>query len=189
MYLYHVGFEIIKDIDLKYGRKNADFGQGFYLSSDLDFSKKWARISNNTDTILNIYDFDLADLKILNFNERNEDWFNYIYKNRNNYDDIYKEYDVVIGSIANDTIFDLYGIVTSGLINNDIALKILSVGPSYTQIVIKSEKAKSKLKFINYEILNKEDILKTKKEVKKVEEEYQKLVFSMLDDKIKDLMN
>ena len=47
MYLYHVGFEIIKDVDLKYGRKNADFGQGFYLSSDLDFSKKWTRISKN----------------------------------------------------------------------------------------------------------------------------------------------
>ena len=189
MYLYHVGFEIIKDIDLKYGRKNADFGQGFYLSSDLDFSKKWARISKNKDTILNIYDLDLTDLKVLNFNGRNEDWFNYIYKNRNNYEDMYKDYDVVIGSIANDTIFDLYGILTSGLINNNIALKILSVGPSYTQIVIKSEKAKLKLKFIKYEILNKDDNLKTKKEVKKDEEEYQNIVFSMLDDKIKNLIN
>ena len=41
--VYHVGFDIIKEIDLKHGRSNADFGQGFYLSPDLDFSKKWAR--------------------------------------------------------------------------------------------------------------------------------------------------
>ena len=37
MILYHVGFDIIKNPDIHYGRKNADFGQGFYLTDDKEF--------------------------------------------------------------------------------------------------------------------------------------------------------
>ncbi len=189
MELYHVGFNIIKEIDIKHGRINADFGQGFYLSSDLDFSKKWARLREKQDTIINYYSLDINDLKILNFKERNNDWLNYIFKNRNGYGDIYKDYDVIIGPIANDTIFDLYGILTSGFINNETALKILNNDPLYYQIVIKSEKAKSQLKFLKYEIIDKEIIKNSIEEVKKMEEDYQNLMFSLLDDNVKDILS
>lgn len=189
MELYHVGFNIIKEIDLKHGRINADFGQGFYLSNDLDFSKKWAQISDDKDTIINYYSLNDKDLKILNFKERNNDWIDYIFKNRNGYADIYKDYDVIIGPIANDTIFNLYGILTSGLINNETALKILNNDPLYYQIVIKSEKAKSQLKFLKYEILDKDIIKNNIDEVKKIEEDYQNLMFSFLDDSVIDILS
>ena len=189
MDLFHVGLNIIKDIDLKRGRSNADFGQGFYLSKDIEFSKKWAITSDTSDTILNIYNLDISNLNILEFKERDEKWFDYIYKNRNLYEDIYKDYDVIIGPIANDTIFDLYGIVTSGLIDNELALKILKEGPSFTQIVIKTEKAKSKLNFIRYETLNKEEINEYKKDLRKLEGKYQDTVFTMLNDNVKDILS
>ena len=32
MTLYHTSYQIIREPDVRYGRKNADFGQGFYLS-------------------------------------------------------------------------------------------------------------------------------------------------------------
>ena len=110
MDLYHVGFEIINEIDLKRGRENADFGQGFYLSNNLDFSMKWAGISRKKDTILNYYSLSTSNLKILEFKERNEEWLDYIFRNRNGYPDLYKDYDLIIGPISNDTIFNLYGI-------------------------------------------------------------------------------
>jgi len=53
MKLYHVSLDIIKDIDIYHGRINADFGQGFYSSLNIEFSKKWAPISKDKDTILN----------------------------------------------------------------------------------------------------------------------------------------
>lgn len=185
MELFHVGLDIIKDIDLKRGRTNADFGQGFYLSPNIDFSKKWAITSDSADTILNIYNLDCSDLNVLEFKERDEKWFQYIFENRIGYSDIYKDYDVIIGPIANDTIFDLYGIVTSGLIANKLALMVLKEGPSFIQVVIKSDKAKSKLEFIKYEILNKEEINEKKKDLKKLEEDYQNKVFSILNENIK----
>lgn len=41
--LFHLGYNEIREPDVHYGRKNADFGQGFYLSPDREFSVRWAR--------------------------------------------------------------------------------------------------------------------------------------------------
>ena len=43
MILYHTGFETIKEPDVHLGRRNADFGQGFYLTAD----RKAVRIQIN----------------------------------------------------------------------------------------------------------------------------------------------
>ena len=40
---YHTGTVEIPLPDICHGRVNADFGQGFYLTPDLDFTYRWAR--------------------------------------------------------------------------------------------------------------------------------------------------
>ena len=42
MKLYHTSSKKIDRPDVDYGRRNADFGGGFYLSDCIDFAKKWA---------------------------------------------------------------------------------------------------------------------------------------------------
>ena len=61
MRLYHACNEVIKNPDVHYGRKNADFGQGFYLSDDLEFSKRWAKERRGMDTVINVYELDTTD--------------------------------------------------------------------------------------------------------------------------------
>ena len=72
--LYHTGFAEIREPDIHYGRKNADFGQGFYMSDDEEFSKRWARVRRGEDTILNTYELDLTGLLIHQFT-RDSVWF------------------------------------------------------------------------------------------------------------------
>ena len=141
MKLYHTGREEIRNPDIRRGRKNADFGQGFYLSPDRDFSYRWA----GADAVINEYELDEDGLLIHRFN-RDEDWFSYIFQNRRARDDL--SVDVVIGPIANDTIFETFGIINSGFLKPEDALKLLLVGPEYTQVAIKTEKAASRLKWI-----------------------------------------
>ena len=43
MRLYHTGEKEIKTLDITMGRRNADFGPGFYLTPDRDFAYRWAR--------------------------------------------------------------------------------------------------------------------------------------------------
>ena len=164
MRLYHTGTVIIKDPDLRHGRKNADFGQGFYLTPDRDFTYRWAR----RDAIVNVYELDETGLNIHRFT-RDIEWFNYIFHNRRVEDTI--DADVIIGPIANDTIFDTMGIISSGFLSPEEALKLLLIGLEYTQVVIKSEKAKAQLHWLSAEQITAIDESLHREE----EAEYQKL--------------
>lgn len=121
MILYHTSNREIQIPDIHHGRKNADFGWGFYLTPDQDFTYRWAR----ENAIVNKYELDEANLTIHRF-KRDVDWFKYIYNNRRLEDSISS--DVIIGPIANDTIFDTLGIISSGFLEPEAALQLLMIG-------------------------------------------------------------
>lgn len=175
MELYHTGFDIIEAPDIHFGRQNADFGQGFYLSGNREFSVRWARERKGRHTYLNTYVLDTAGLSIKRF-ARDAEWFGYIYRNRNGYADALAHYDMLIGPIANDTIYDIWGITTSGLLSEAQALEILSVGPQYEQVVVKSEKAAAQLHFLSSAVLPHEEIAAQRAAVSREESAYQDLV-------------
>lgn len=172
MKLFHVGFDIIENPDIYYGKKNADFGQGFYLSDDEDFSHRWAKMRQNQETYINFYELDLTNLKVKRL-ERNEEWFRYIFDNRRGKEDSLSAYDVIIGPIANDTIYDVMGITTSGYLEDEQALQLLQAGPVYDQIAIKSLYAKEKLTWLGYERLDENEILGYRSIVEAEELEFQ----------------
>jgi hypothetical protein len=180
--LYHSSKNIINKPDIYHGRSNADFGKGFYLSLDLDFSKKW---NSGTDSYINIYELDLTNLNIKYLNQ-NTEWFNYILNNRQN-NDVFKDYDLIIGPISNDTLFDTFGLLTSGYIKDKKALKVLKQGPKYIQVVIKSEKALNNLKFINYINETEDEIIHFKAIVKKEEKKFLNKFYKILRKETKIL--
>ena len=156
-----------------YGRVNAGFGQGFYTTADSDFSLRWAREKKGSDTIVNQYVLHSTGLTIQYF-KRNQQWFDYIYSNRNRMLDLYPDADVIVGPIANDTIFDTMGVITSGMLSREDSLKLLLAGPEYSQIVLKSEKAVSQLDWICSRVLSSAELEQYKPLVAAEEERYLK---------------
>ena len=55
MILYHTSDREIRNPDIHYGRKNADFGWGFYLTPDREFTYRWAR----DNAVVNEYELDV----------------------------------------------------------------------------------------------------------------------------------
>ena len=110
--LFHTGYLEIRQPDILHGRRNADFGQGFYLSPSDEFAGRWAKERRESRIIVNTYELETEGLRIKHF-ERDLEWFRYIFSNRRAVD-ILPDYDVIIGPIANDTIYDTLGIFTSG---------------------------------------------------------------------------
>ena len=186
MKLFHVGFARLVHPDVFYGRKNADFAQGFYTSPDEDFVKKWAKTRPDQETILNIYELNEEGLKIKRF-DRNEEWFEYIFNNRHFKEDYLSDYDVIIGPIANDTIYDTWGILTSGMVDEKKALEVLSLGPSYIQVAIKSIKASNQLTWLSSIVMSPEEVKSLRGEVRKEEIEYQKIVAEKLSNVIESI--
>ena len=172
MILFHAGELEIRKPDLKHGRKNADFGQGFYTTPDEEFAARWARAGKGTEPCVNMYELDIEDLRVKMFT-RDAEWAQYIYSNRRAQDTL-ADYDVIIGPIANDTLYDVLGLTTSGMLTMDQTLEVLQIGPVYEQVVLKSDMAAANLRWISSRRLQKEETALYKAIVKREEEEFQK---------------
>lgn len=183
--LYHTGFEEIRRPDVYRGRKNADFGQGFYTTPDRSFSERWAKERKGSSTVINTYELLTDGLRIKRL-DRDEEWFDCIFSNRNGKSDLLSGYDVIIGPIANDTLYNVFGIPTSGFLNREQSLQLLLVGPVYTQVVIRTEKAAEQLTWLSSEVLDHEKIMRMQQAMLREQEEYQAL-FAEKMEKITDL--
>ncbi|MBR4667612.1 MAG: DUF3990 domain-containing protein [Butyrivibrio sp.] len=171
MKVFHAGYDEIRVPDIHRGRTNADFGQGFYLSDSYEFASRWVREKSGASIIVNSYELDENGLEIKTF-DRDREWFTYVFSNRRSMPDILSGTDLIIGPIANDTIYNTLGIMASGFLTDEEALKLLSVGPLYRQIVIRTQKAAEKLHYISSEVLTKEAIDKNKALFAADEEQY-----------------
>lgn len=167
MLLYHASKVPVANPSPYHGRKNADMGQGFYLSPDEDFSLLWAKEGWH----INVYEFHGDGLMKVTL-EIGEKWFDAIFQNRNYAHDIYAGADLIIAPIANDTLFDLVGILTSGFVPKNVCLKVLSLEPKYTQIVLKSEKSIANLHFIESRVVTKEQAEQSKMKADKLSDEF-----------------
>lgn len=178
--LYHTGYQEIREPDVHYGRRNADFAQGFYTTKDAEFARRWARVRKGQTTFMNAYELDLSGLCVRHF-DRDAEWFDYIFRNRANQKDIFPEADVIIGPIANDTIYDTFGVITSGYLKPEESLRLLLEGPAYEQTVLKTDKAAARLRWLGAEVLKEEDIQKYRQTVTTEETAYLKAITALME--------
>lgn len=173
--LYHGSDKIIKKPIFGEGRKNNDFGFGFYCTENEELAKEWA-VSSLHDGFANRYVLDNEYLNILELNNSKYtilNWIAILVEHRlfsintpvarkakqyliDNFSINVNAYDVIVGYRADDSYFDY----AESFINNAITVEQLSkamkLGKLGEQIVIKSETAFSRLKFDGYSIASKE---------------------------------
>ena len=75
--LYHGSEKIIENPIFGAGKKNNDFGLGFYCTESNDLAKEWA-VSSLNDGYSNKYTLDTEYLKILNLNSSDYTILNWI---------------------------------------------------------------------------------------------------------------
>ena len=76
MKLYHGSTVTVKNPSLRLGRKNTDFGKGFYTTTDFDQAARWARIrsqrAGTESSIVTVFEIDddllqSNDIKIMEY--------------------------------------------------------------------------------------------------------------------------
>lgn len=153
MKLYHGSNVEVKEPKILVGRRNLDFGQGFYTTSDFIQAEKWAlSVTNRRGTgepVVSIYEFDetaLGELAIHEFHSPDENWLHFVAENRT--DTYYGiEYDFIKGPVANDNTLPVLNMYVSGFIDEEFAIKRLLPQKLKDQYVFKTERAVSLLKF------------------------------------------
>ena len=153
---YHGSNTIIKIPDLEHSRTDIDFGKGFYLTDDIYQAHKWAcrKRHNAGKNITNSYKLSFTGLKIKHF-DLDLDWLEFVIANRtySKPAKTYDEYDIIIGPIANDKLFDTIDMYQSGLISAENAIKIMNCMDYGEQTALKTEKAIRNLNFLAYKEL------------------------------------
>lgn len=130
--VYHGGTEFIDKPDCKCGRKNLDFGQGFYVTDIRDQAEKWTKNmsrSRNKPALLNRYRLNretiIKEMHCKIFDSYDVQWLEFIIANRSG-QNIAKQYDYVEGGVANDRVIDTINLYMAGLMELSTALRELS---------------------------------------------------------------
>lgn len=113
--VYHGGYTTIQTPAIIIGRNTKDFGPGFYCTVIREQAERWAKRYNTP--VVSSYTVRLhADLKILEFQTMTEEWLDFIINCRNG---IPHDYDIVIGAMANDQIYNFIADYIDGIITRE----------------------------------------------------------------------
>jgi len=114
MTLYHGSNTVVEKPDLSFSRLRTDFGRGFYLTPVKTQAESWARrfLREGGAAILSSYEFPFEPgvepthgLRVREFGDHDEEWLNFISDCRSG-KNVGAEWDLVIGGVANDKVFD-----------------------------------------------------------------------------------
>lgn len=175
MIIYHGSVNILEKPQYEKGKDYNDYGKGFYCTESLELAKEWA-CTEKSNGYANKYELNLENLKVLDLRNKKYNvlhWITLLIKNRrfaitneiskegkeyliNNFSIDISEYDIIIGYRADDAYFTF----AQNFLNNTISVQKLKeallLGNLGEQIVLKSEQAFSRLKFLGYEIADQD---------------------------------
>lgn len=147
MRLYHGSFLPIPTPDLTHSRSNVDFGRGFYTTPIYEQAVNWCMKfkRRGKDGVISCYAFDETaynTLKVLRFESYSEQWLDFILSCRSGNDT--SDYDIVVGGVANDKVFNTVELYLEHLIDKTEAIKRLRYEKPNLQICFRSEAALEK---------------------------------------------
>ena len=170
MIVYHGSDHIIETPLYNGSKRTNDYGYGFYTTENKELAMEWA-CSDNRDGFANIYELNTDGLHILNLNDPQYsilNWLAVLTKYRSywqsgsvaeeakNYLQKYffvdsSEYDIVIGYRADDSYFSFAQDFVSGAISLRKLSEAMRLGKLGEEVVLKSKKSFSQIRFIDAE--------------------------------------
>lgn len=154
MRLYHGSNMIIDRPTIIVPNRPLDFGKGFYLTSLQNQADRWAVAKSKikkSKAIVSIYRLDLEEVKkkfkVKVFEFANEEWLDLVEACRKD-KNILTGYDLIIGEVADDRVYDTINLYLDGLIPKEIALERIKYKYQNDQLcILNSEILDKYLKF------------------------------------------
>jgi hypothetical protein len=156
MKLYHGTFTLdIKQPDLQKCRQKTDFGKGFYTTKSFEQAKRWAILRKNRfhaeKAYVIEYEIDDAILssreyKIKHFDGATNEWLEYVFNNRKNI--VTETYDMVMGPVANDSLYATLLLYEQGVLSVEATIAQLKTHTLFDQLSFHTSKAVEALQFV-----------------------------------------
>ena len=153
MLVYHSSNQCFTTPDVVHSREALDFGKGFYVTRLREQAEKYDDrfLRAGEDAYMHIFEYiPDSDLKIKIFHSYDEEWLDFVCSCRKG-DDVYKQFDVIEGGVANDKVFQTVDLYMAGVYNKEQALQNLAYEMPNNQLCFISQEAIDRcLKFVEY---------------------------------------
>ena len=174
--LYHGSQQVVETPTFGLGKKNNDYGLGFYCTENEALAKEWA-VTSLRDGFSNRYVIDIEYMNVLNLNSSDYtilNWIAILVEHRlftiktpvarrakqyliDNFGINVNAYDLIKGYRADDSYFDY----AESFLNNGISVeqleKAMRLGKLGEQIVLKSQYAFSEIRFEGFDVAKKDE--------------------------------
>lgn len=145
MIVYHGSDIMVAKPDILHSAKRLDFGAGFYVTTVSTQAERWAkrkaRLRGKDSGIVTMFEMtEMQKFMIKDFADDLDSWIDFVCQCRDGAD-IYKEFDVIKGKVANDKVFRVVDMYKRGLWDKERAIKEIRVYETYDQIAFISQKA------------------------------------------------
>ena len=150
--LYHGSTDIVERPLVSIGRKDLDFGPGFYLTPLHEQASQWAKrtmtIRKAAQAIVNVYEFTLpTGCNIKRFDAYDKEWLDFIVDSRKGKCP-WEGYDIIEGGVANDRVIDAVEAYINGYADVEHTLRQLVYHkPNYQICILNQQIADEYLKF------------------------------------------
>lgn len=145
--IYHGSYCEVKNPKMIEGKYTKDFGTGFYCTILEEQAIKWA--SKYKTPTINKYEYEEdKNLKIKEFTVMTEEWLDFIINSRNGEK---HEYDIVIGAMADDQVYNYVTDLISGNISRKAFWELAKFRHPTHQIAFCTEKSLDCIKFVESE--------------------------------------
>ena len=138
MIVYHGSTTEIKKPKVSYSKSNLDFGMGFYVTTISEQAERWAArktMRYSGIATVNVYEIaDMSKYRLKQFKGADREWLQFVVDCRNG-QDIYKEYDVIMGNVANDDVFKCVNMYMNGYWDEERTLTEICYYKNNDQIV------------------------------------------------------
>jgi hypothetical protein len=153
MILYHGSNVVVERPEIRVPNRNLDFGMGFYTTTNVEQAQSFSEIVCNRrggKKVISLYEFDyenaVSTLELKTFEKADSEWFDFVCEKRmGNYDG--DDYDIIIGPVANDTVYRTFIGFLAGATSREDAIRQLKVRDLYDQVTFCTEEV---LKYLKY---------------------------------------
>lgn len=155
--VYHGSNVIVEKPLVNIGRKDLDFGPGFYLTPLFEQASKWAAriktIRRAEQAIVNVYEYSLpTGYNIKRFDAYNKEWLDFIVDSRAGKQP-WKGFNIIEGGVADDRVIDAVEAYINGYADVEHTLRQLVYHKPNYQICILNQEVVEK--FIQYQSYKK----------------------------------
>jgi len=143
MTLYHGSYMEVRHPNLSFSRKEVDFGAGFYTTPIQEQAEKWSLRfkSKKKQAVVSEYEFDnnvTEKLSVLSFETYSDNWLDFVTSCRAGKDTA-RNYDLIIGGVANDDVFNTLQLYLDNLISRQETIKRLRYEKPNIQYCFKNQ--------------------------------------------------